>query len=129
MSLSVAILLCTMQGQHFLHEQLDSIVAQTHADWSIWASDDGSDDGTHAILEEYRARLGHDRFSIHSGPAEGFAANFLSLVCNASITADFYAFSDQDDVWNPDKLRRAVDRLGTVPDQTPRAVSSSVLSR
>ncbi|MDP1999806.1 MAG: glycosyltransferase family 2 protein [Rhodoferax sp.] len=119
MSPSVAILLCTMQGQHFLHEQLDSIVAQTHSDWSIWASDDGSDDGTHAILEEYRAHLGSDRFSIHSGPAEGFAANFLSLVCNANITADFYAFSDQDDVWNADKLRRAVDRLGTVPNQTP----------
>lgn len=108
-----------MQGQHYLREQLDSILAQTHSDWSIWASDDGSDDGTHVILEEYRARLGSERFSIHSGPAEGFAANFLSLVCNASITADFYAFSDQDDVWNADKLKRAVERLGTVPDQVP----------
>ena len=119
MSPRVAILLCTMQGQHYLREQLDSILAQTHSDWSIWASDDGSDDGTHAILEEYRARLGADRFSIHSGPAEGFAANFLSLVCNASITSDFYAFSDQDDIWNADKLKRAVDRLGTVSDQIP----------
>ena len=119
MSPSVAILLCTMQGQHFLREQLNSIVAQTHSDWAIWASDDGSDDGTHAILEEYRARLGNDRFSIHCGPAEGFVANFLSLVCNASITADFYAFSDQDDVWNADKLQRAVGMLGAVPGQTP----------
>jgi glycosyltransferase involved in cell wall biosynthesis len=119
MSSSVAILLCTMQGQHYLREQLDSILQQTHSDWSIWASDDGSDDGTHGILEEYRARLGDDRFSIHSGPAEGFAANFLSLVCNASITADFYAFSDQDDVWNADKLKRALTQLGTAPDKTP----------
>ena len=119
MNPSVAILLCTMQGQHFLREQLDSIVAQSHSDWAIWASDDGSDDGTHAILEAYRARLGNDRFSIHCGPAEGFVANFLSLVCNASITADFYAFSDQDDVWNADKLQRAVGRLNAVPAHIP----------
>ena len=116
---SVAILLCTMQGQHFLHEQLDSILHQSHSAWSIWASDDGSDDDTHAILEEYRTRLGDSRFSIHSGPAEGFAANFLSLVCNANITADCYAFSDQDDIWNPDKLTRAVAWLGTVPSDMP----------
>lgn len=116
---SVAILLCTMQGQHYLREQLDSIVRQTHTNWSIWASDDGSDDDTHAILGEYQARLGGSRLSIHSGPAEGFVANFLSLVCNASINADYYAFSDQDDVWNADKLKRAVDRLSIVPGQTP----------
>lgn len=119
MTPSVAILLCTMQGQHYLHEQLDSILQQTHSAWSIWASDDGSDDGTHAILEDYRARLGDSRFSIHAGPAEGFVANFLSLVCNASITADYYAFSDQDDVWNADKLARALAWLGSVPRHIP----------
>ena len=116
---TVAVLLCTMQGQHYLRQQLDSIVHQSHTTWSIWASDDGSYDDTHAILEEYRATLGDNRFSIHSGPSEGFVSNFLSLVCNASISADYYAFSDQDDVWNPDKLARAVAWLGTVPDQKP----------
>ena len=51
----VAVLMCTMQGQHFLAEQLNSIATQTHPRWEIWASDDGSDDHTHAILEYYQS--------------------------------------------------------------------------
>jgi cellulose synthase/poly-beta-1,6-N-acetylglucosamine synthase-like glycosyltransferase len=50
---NVAILLCTMQGQPHLREQLDSILGQTRPNWSLWVSDDGSTDGTHDILAEY----------------------------------------------------------------------------
>lgn len=116
---SIAILLCTMQGQRFLREQLDSIVRQTQATWSIWASDDGSNDDTHMILQEYQAKLGESRLSMHNGPSEGFVANFLSLTCNASITADYYAYADQDDIWEPDKLARAAQWLQTVPSHVP----------
>ncbi|MBY0345241.1 MAG: glycosyltransferase, partial [Neisseriaceae bacterium] len=77
----VAILLCTYQGQHYLRDQLDSFANQTHANWSIWASDDGSQDETHAILMAYQAKWGSERLSIHFGPKEGFVANFLSLTC------------------------------------------------
>lgn len=115
----VAILLCTYHGQHYLAEQLDSFAAQSHANWEVWASDDGSKDDTHSILEAYRSKWGADRLSIHFGPAEGFAANFLSLACNASIDADCYAYSDQDDVWKADKLARAVQWLETVPADIP----------
>jgi len=115
----IAILLCTMQGQRYLREQLDSIINQTHATWSIWVSDDGSDDDTHTILAEYQARLGESRLSIHSGPAEGFVANFLSLTCKAGITADYYAYADQDDIWEPEKLARALQWLQTVPEHLP----------
>lgn len=115
----VAILLCTYHGQHYLAEQLDSFAAQSHKNWEVWASDDGSEDDTHAILETYKNRWDAGRLSIHSGPAEGFAANFLSLTCNASINADFYAYSDQDDVWEDDKLTRAVQWLETVPSDIP----------
>ena len=54
----VAILLATMQGQRYLGEQLASIVGQTHGEWTVHASDDGSGDATPAILERHRARLG-----------------------------------------------------------------------
>jgi glycosyltransferase involved in cell wall biosynthesis len=116
----VAILLCTYRGQRYLAEQLDSFAAQTHSNWEVWASDDGSEDDTHAILEVYRQKkwtLG--RLSIHSGPGEGFAANFMSLTCKATIDADYYAYSDQDDVWDSDKLDRAVRWLRTVPENIP----------
>ena len=115
----VAILLCTYHGQHYLAEQLDSFAAQSHTNWDVWASDDGSKDDTHSILEDYKSRWDVGRLSIHFGPAEGFAANFLSLTCNASIDADFYAYSDQDDVWEADKLARAVHWLQSVPSDVP----------
>lgn len=115
----VAILLCTYHGQHYLAEQLESFAAQSHRNWAVWASDDGSEDDTRIILEDYKRKWGDGRLSIHSGPAEGFAANFLSLTCNASIHADFYAYSDQDDIWEVDKLERAVRWLETIPAKTP----------
>lgn len=115
----VAILLCTYHGQHYLADQLDSIERQTYRHWEVWASDDGSQDDTHAILENYQGKWGEARLSIHYGPAEGFAANFLSLTCKAGIQADCYAYSDQDDIWEDDKLQRAMDWLRTVPKDVP----------
>ncbi len=115
----VAILLCTFNGQKYLASQLDSFDAQTHTYWEVWASDDGSEDGTRAILESYAAKWGADRISIHIGPSKGFVANFLSLTCKAEIEADYYAYSDQDDVWEADKLARAVAYLQSVPVGTP----------
>lgn len=123
----VAVLMCTMQGQHFLAEQLNSIATQTHPRWAIWASDDGSDDHTHAILEYYQSHWGEDRISIHAGPAEGSTANFLSLTCRADIDADFFAYADQDDVWESDKLERAVNWLKTVPEDVPALYGSRTL--
>ena len=116
---NVAILLCTMQGHNFLREQLDSIEWQTHTSWSIWASDDSADHKTQAILTDYQKRFGPVQLSVCRGPARGFVANFLSLVCNDSIQADYFAFADQDDVWEADKLERAVQWLQTVPAQVP----------
>ena len=53
----VAVLMCTMQGQRFLAQQLNSIATQGHARWAIWASDDGSADHTQAILEYFRLNI------------------------------------------------------------------------
>ncbi|KQV44857.1 glycosyltransferase family 2 protein [Duganella sp. Root336D2] len=115
----VAILLCTYHGQHFLADQLDSIERQTHPNWEVWASDDGSEDDTHAILERYQGKWGAQRISIHNGPAEGFVSNFLSLTCKADIEADYYAFSDQDDIWEADKLQRGLEWLRNVSKDVP----------
>lgn len=115
----VAILLCTFHGRHYLADQLESFLAQTHPNWEVWASDDGSQDDTHTILDAYKSKWASGRLSIHFGPAEGFAANFLSLTCKASIQADYYAYSDQDDIWEADKLQRAINCLQTVPRDVP----------
>jgi glycosyltransferase involved in cell wall biosynthesis len=115
----VAVLLCTMQGEPHLAEQLDSIIGQSHPYWTIWASDDGSSDDTLGILSKYQKSLGAERLNIAKGPSQGYVKNFLSLACNPNISADFYAYSDQDDVWMPDKFKRALAWLNTVPDNVP----------
>jgi glycosyltransferase involved in cell wall biosynthesis len=115
----VAIFLCTFHGQHYLADQLDSFERQTYSNWDVWASDDRSQDDTHDILDTYIKKWGPARLSIHFGPQEGFVANFLSLICNANIQAKYYAFSDQDDIWENDKLERALAQLQTIPEETP----------
>lgn len=116
---TVAILLCTLHGERFLSEQLASIEAQTHKHWNVFVSDDGSNDGTLDVLDHYRSQWGDERISIFSGPEQGVTANFLSLTCKAEIQADYYAFADQDDIWEADKLARSIDRLQEVSAGVP----------
>lgn len=112
----VAILMATYQGEQYLAEQLESLAAQTHDNWTLWVSDDGSTDATRAILDRYRRVWGDHRLQWRDGPRRGFAANFMSLVCDISIRADYFAYADQDDVWFSDKLARAVEAMaGTGP--------------
>ena len=61
---------------------------------------------------------------IRSGPRQGFVQNFLSLACDPSITCDYFAYSDQDDVWEPDKLARAIEWLQTLRSDLPAMYSS-----
>jgi glycosyltransferase involved in cell wall biosynthesis len=116
---TVTILLCTSQGARFLPEQLESIERQTHQNWRVEASDDDSSDNTFSILETFQTKLGADRVRLHAGPARGFVANFLSLASHPRIESDFYAFCDQDDIWEKDKLSVALNWLSGIPAEVP----------
>jgi glycosyltransferase involved in cell wall biosynthesis len=109
----VIILLCTRNGENFLAAQLDSYLGQSHRNWSLWVSDDGSDDGTPALLEAFRARHGADHdIRILQGPETGRAAdNFLSLLTHPDLPPGIVALSDQDDIWLAGKLARALKHL------------------
>ncbi len=107
----VAILLCTYNGARFLAEQLDSLESQTHQNWIIFASDDGSSDQTLEILQQYQAKWPSGKLTIRSGPQKGFCQNFLYLACDPDIKSDYYAFCDQDDVWLPEKLSAALKNI------------------
>ena len=111
--------MCTFQGQRFLHDQLASFEAQSLKAWTLLVSDDGSSDRTLDILQEQQKLWGRGKLNLQSGPRQGFAANFLSLTCQADINADFYAYADQDDIWEADKLERAVSWLKTIPNDVP----------
>jgi glycosyltransferase involved in cell wall biosynthesis len=116
---SVAILLCTYNGARFLPLQLASFEAQTVEDWRLFVSDDGSTDDTLALLTAFQQKHGPERVHIRRGPGRGFVANFMSLTCDPALRSDFYALSDQDDVWAPDKLARARAFVMSVPDDIP----------
>jgi len=115
----VAILLATYNGEKFLVEQLESLLAQTHRNWVIYASDDGSSDATLEILHLYQKRLGKDRLFILSGPCQGFSKNFMSLVKSSLVKEEYVAFCDQDDVWLPKKLENGLAFLSGVAVEAP----------
>jgi glycosyltransferase involved in cell wall biosynthesis len=115
----VAILMGTWNGARFLGEQLATIAAQSHRDWRLVVSDDGSTDDTRAVLAAFAAGAGAGRVEVRDGPRAGFAANFLTLAGDPAIRADFYAFADQDDLWHADRLARGLARLGGLPPGVP----------
>lgn len=115
---SVLILLATRNGDRFLSEQLASYRAQTHANWSLLVSDDGSTDGTRALLQDF-AQSVPQPVVVVPGPQLGFWQNFVSLVRGDDLGASLFAFSDQDDIWYPNKIERAVDWFATIPASVP----------
>ncbi len=107
----VSILLATYNGDRFLEQQLSSLATQEWRDIDIWASDDGSTDGTIDILRRWQKLWNKGEFCVVPGPRSGFAENFRSLLTNKTIDTAFVAFCDQDDVWDPDKLSGAIGQL------------------
>jgi glycosyltransferase involved in cell wall biosynthesis len=116
---SVAILMCTYNGENYLAEQLDSFARQTHKNWRLWISDDNSQDLSLEILKDYSARWDQDSLKVLSGPGKGFVANFLSLTCCPDVDAEFFAWSDQDDIWQASKLQVALNWLQSIPVDVP----------
>lgn len=107
-SKKVVILLSTYNGAKYLRELLDSLLNQTHKNISILVRDDGSTDATLEILAEYSNR--HNTFTYYKGENLKPARSFMDLL-QQSEDADYYALSDQDDVWLPDKIEIAINQL------------------
>lgn len=119
---SVTVLLCTYNGGPYLMAQLDSILGQRDCEPLIVASDDGSRDGSREMLASYAAT--HPHMSWRPGPAQGFVRNFFSLINDATITGEYFALADQDDLWLPDHLARALAELARVPVGVPALYAS-----
>ncbi|WP_047150872.1 glycosyltransferase family 2 protein [Aneurinibacillus tyrosinisolvens] len=112
----IQILLSTYNGEKYLEQQLDSLLQQIHLDIEILVRDDGSTDETLKILNRYRA---HKNIKVMSERNIGVVKSFLNLISISSDTADYFAFCDQDDFWESDKLLRAVESLEEIPADVP----------
>ena len=117
----VTILLAARDGADHLGPQLDSIATQTHRDWNLIVSDDGSADATRTMVKAF-ARQQENPTTLLEGPGRGSAENFLFLMREWAGRAPrdgWMAFSDQDDVWLAGKLARAVAMLAPLPAGIP----------
>ena len=104
------VLLATYNGQQFIGELLDSLLAQNHPDFRLVVRDDGSSDATMAILRDYQPRFG-GRMDIaeDATPTGSPMLNFEKLMQRS--TADHILFCDQDDVWLPNRVAASVAML------------------
>jgi rhamnosyltransferase len=120
----IAVLLAAYNGMQWIEQQLDSILAQSHVDVSVFISIDTSSDGTEDWCTAYAARQANVTVLPAQDEFGGASRNFFRLIRDVDISEfDFVAFADQDDVWHKDKLLRAVNALA---DNQCDAYSSNV---
>ena len=105
----VAVLLATCNGMPYLEEQVATVNAQIGVDVTIMASDDMSEDGTWAWLKQRQS----DRLRLLPRSKAGSAGKaFVRLLCDVELAGfDYVALSDQDDLWAPRKLDRAIAQM------------------
>lgn len=100
----ILVLMSTYNGEKYLQQQIDSILAQQNVDVHLLIRDDGSTDQTIEIL---RRNALDNRIEWYTGNNLGPAQSFIDLIMHAP-EYDYYAFSDQDDYWLPEKLEQAI---------------------
>lgn len=120
----VQVLMSSYNGEKYIEEQIRSILQQKRIEVSLLIRDDGSVDGTRRILE--RMQKEDKRVACIFEENIGVKRSFLKLVHMSDPIADYYAFSDQDDIWLDDKLAVAVEMLSKENKSIPLIYGSSV---
>lgn len=112
----VTVLMSTYNGSQFLQQQLNSLYAQTYPNVTILVRDDGSTDSTCELLAAEYAKGTIEQLAAHTNL--GATGSFFELLRHAAQTKTTYvAFCDQDDVWQANKIERAVSLLADVSNQ------------
>lgn len=111
----INVLLASYNGEKYIRDQIDSILLQETDgfDLRLFVRDDGSTDETLSILNEYERK---GDITLFTGENLGFAKNFLTLL-KLCDEADYYAFSDHDDIWEKDKVLRGFEVLESMSDE------------
>lgn len=106
----ISIAMTTYNGEKYLAEQIDSILAQSYSDFELIISDDCSTDATRTILKEYEKK--DRRIKLHFNEINlGFKKNFEQVIKLCS--GGFIALSDQDDVWTENHLEILMSNIGS----------------
>lgn len=105
----VAILMATFNGEKWLKYQINSILKQKNVDIKIFIRDDKSTDNTIKIIKKFKNK--NISFTSSKENQRSASLNFLRLILQVNENYDFYAFSDQDDVWKKKKISRAIEAM------------------
>lgn len=103
----VNVLISTYNGEKYIEEQLNSILKQSYSNIKIYVRDDGSDDETYNIINRLNE---NNQIVIIKGTNVGYGSSFMQLL-EIAKEGDYWAFCDQDDVWDTKKIENAVNRL------------------
>ena len=113
--MKIGVLVATYNGEKYIQRQLESIINQSIKVDEIIISDDESSDGTVDIINEIISNTKHIEIKlVVNRKIHGVVENFENAFNHS--TADFLFFSDQDDVWKPDKVERFVDAADKYPE-------------
>lgn len=124
----VTILLSTYNGEKYILEQLDSLLAQTYPNIKIFIRDDASTDNTVYLIDKYITQHPESHISwLPNTPINnlGYQKSFWSLLENCPAS-DYYSFCDQDDIWFPDKIEQGIRELMRHDSNNPLLYTSSV---
>lgn len=99
----------TYNGEKYLAEQIDSIINQSHKDWTLFIRDDGSTDNTNLIINDYIKEVPNIKRVAYGGSNLGPAKSFMKML--QIVEADYYMFADQDDFWLSDKIERSLQKM------------------
>ena len=103
----IAVLMSTYNGEKYIEQQIKSILAQEDVDVTLYIRDDGSFDNTVYCIKKFQDK----NINIIIGDNKGPCNSFLELVNLVDDTYDYYAFSDQDDIWLPQKIKNSIDLI------------------
>lgn len=105
----IQILMSTYNGENYLEEQLESLLNQSYNDVKILIRDDGSKDSTLEILERYKTKK--IEIKVVYGKNIGVVKSFFELIKMSDTKCNYFAFCDQDDFWEREKIERAILKL------------------
>src|SRR5574344_1012028 len=119
--MSVAILLSTFNGGEYIRDLILSLEAQTYNDFLLYIRDDGSSDSTLRKLGEFSITY-HNVIIMHDNIKHRMAANSFRWMLE-NVSADYYMFCDQDDIWLPNKIEVFLNEMYKIEDSdTPSLV-------
>ena len=120
----LAILLCCKDGENFIIDQLNSIINQEFKDFDIYIKDNFSSDSTYELIKRFINQNPQIKIFFLQGDRNHFANSYIKGLGDIPKKYKYYAFCDQDDIWESNHLSRSLNYLGNIDNEVPSVYCS-----